>query len=149
MIFDFWCRSLWDWVLDLVENQSLARHFEWDAQKLYKYDGKKFIRFIHEPWTAARFWEVQVSMAPSLAGQYPTHQSTSVTTPKPGRKTNCYHSLCRQDKAVVVWNRNGLSYNCSIRKPSRRDSEWKRRWWGLRCWMATYCMLVPFIYLLF
>jgi len=66
--FDFWCRSLWDWVLDLVENPSLARYFEWDAQKLYKYDGKKFFRFIHEPWTAARFWEVQ-SLLPSQEGK--------------------------------------------------------------------------------
>jgi hypothetical protein len=62
ILFDFWSRSLWDWVLDLVENPSLAPHFEWDAQKLYKHDGTKFVRFIHEPWTADRFWEVQVGI---------------------------------------------------------------------------------------
>lgn len=60
IVFDFWCRSLWDWVLDLAENPSLAQYFEWDAQKLYKYDGTEFVHFIDEPWTAARFWEVQV-----------------------------------------------------------------------------------------
>ncbi|KAF8156731.1 hypothetical protein B0H34DRAFT_675152 [Crassisporium funariophilum] len=36
MVFDFWCRPLWDWVMDLV-----------------------FIQFFDEPWTAKRFWEVQ------------------------------------------------------------------------------------------
>lgn len=38
----------------------LAPHFHWDAEQLYKYDGKDFVRFIHEPWTAERFWRVQV-----------------------------------------------------------------------------------------
>lgn len=65
VLFDFWCRPLWDWVLDLIENPSMAPYFEWDAQKLYKYDGTKYIRFIHEPWTAARFWEVQVGITPT------------------------------------------------------------------------------------
>lgn len=46
--------------MDLVSDPSLAPFFEWDAQRLYKFDGKKFVRYIHEPWTANRFWEVQV-----------------------------------------------------------------------------------------
>jgi len=59
MVFDFWCRPLWDWVLDLVCNPLLAPYFEWDAQKLYKFNGNVFIQFFDEPWTAKRFWEVQ------------------------------------------------------------------------------------------
>ncbi|KDR65150.1 hypothetical protein GALMADRAFT_148940 [Galerina marginata CBS 339.88] len=57
--FDFWSRSLWNWALDLVKNPILAPHFQWDARKLYKYNGKEFIRFIHEPWTADRWWRIQ------------------------------------------------------------------------------------------
>ena len=60
--FDFWSRSLWDWLLDIAQNPSLGPYIEWDAQKHYKYDGTKFNRFIHEPWTANRLWEVQVSI---------------------------------------------------------------------------------------
>lgn len=62
LVFDFWCRSLWDWVLDLVGNPLLAPYFEWDAQKLFKHDGTNFVRFVDEPWTANRFWNVQVSL---------------------------------------------------------------------------------------
>ena len=36
-------------------------HFEWDAKQFFKFDGKDWIPFVHEPWTAQRFWEVQVS----------------------------------------------------------------------------------------
>jgi hypothetical protein len=60
MVFDFWCRPLWEWVLDLVCNSLLAPYFEWDAQRLYKFNGKVFVQFFDEPWTAKRFWEVQV-----------------------------------------------------------------------------------------
>jgi Plavaka transposase len=62
LVFEFWCHSLWDWVLNLVGNPLLAPYFEWDAQKLFKHDGTKFVRFVHEPWTADQFWKVQVSL---------------------------------------------------------------------------------------
>ncbi|KAI0683249.1 hypothetical protein BC835DRAFT_1423488 [Cytidiella melzeri] len=37
----------------------LAPHFEWDAQRLSKFDGTKWVRFYDEPWTASKFAEVQ------------------------------------------------------------------------------------------
>lgn len=58
--FDVWTRPLWNWVLDLVEDPSLSKHFEWDARQFSKFDGTSFVRFIDEPWTADRFWEIQV-----------------------------------------------------------------------------------------
>lgn len=73
IVFDFWCLSLWNWVLDLVGNPALASYFEWDAQKLFKHDGSKFVRFFHEPWTADRFWDVQVNI--------PSHTSTPYSLP--------------------------------------------------------------------
>jgi len=84
MVFDFWCRPLWDWVIDLVCNPLLAPYFEWDAQKLYKFNGKVFIQFFDEPWTAKRFWEVQVHRF--LSRNYfvsQTFQNTLPTGAKP------------------------------------------------------------------
>ena len=47
--------------MDLVRNPLLALYFEWDAQRLFKYNGTEFVRFIDEPWTADRWYEIQVS----------------------------------------------------------------------------------------
>ena len=58
--YDVWYCSSWDWAMDLVSDPQLAPFFEWDAQRLYKFDGENFIRYVHEPWTADRYWAVQV-----------------------------------------------------------------------------------------
>ena len=58
--FPFWYRPLWDWLMGMVKDPQLAPHFVWDAVKLEKFDGHQFVRFIHEAWTAERFWEFQV-----------------------------------------------------------------------------------------
>jgi hypothetical protein len=60
MQFEFWCRPLWDWLMNLLEDIYLASLFEWDAKRLFKFDGQTWKRFVHEPWTADRFWTVQV-----------------------------------------------------------------------------------------
>ncbi|KAG2741161.1 hypothetical protein P692DRAFT_201727134 [Suillus brevipes Sb2] len=60
--FDVHTRPLWDWAMDLLEDPLLAPHFVWDAQRLYKHDGTDFRRFIHEPWTADRWWRIQSSL---------------------------------------------------------------------------------------
>lgn len=52
--------------MDLVADPLLASYFEWDARRLYKYDGLKYVRFMHEPWTANRFWDVQVCVFENL-----------------------------------------------------------------------------------
>ena len=54
-------RPLWEWTLDLLNDEKLASHFVWDAQRLYKYNGNEWVRFYHEPWTGDRFWDIQVS----------------------------------------------------------------------------------------
>jgi hypothetical protein len=48
-----------------VKDPVLAPHFQWDAQRLSKFNGKEFVRFIHEPYTADRFWEIQVRTIPT------------------------------------------------------------------------------------
>jgi len=64
--FKFYYRNLWDWALDLAGNPQLAPHFEWDAQRLFKFDGEQFIQFYHEPWTGNRWWKAQVCFFQSL-----------------------------------------------------------------------------------
>ncbi|TFK39111.1 hypothetical protein BDQ12DRAFT_698231 [Crucibulum laeve] len=60
--YDFWCHPLWDWALDLIQDCHLAPFFEWDAQKLFKFNGERFIQYFHEPWTGNRFWDAQSSI---------------------------------------------------------------------------------------
>ncbi|EIW77891.1 hypothetical protein CONPUDRAFT_157070 [Coniophora puteana RWD-64-598 SS2] len=68
---NFMGRDLWDWSLDLLHNEQLAPHFVWDAQRVYKHNGRlgpesNYVRFIDEPWTADRWWDIQDSLP-----QYP------------------------------------------------------------------------------
>ncbi|KAF8227364.1 hypothetical protein L208DRAFT_1297238 [Tricholoma matsutake] len=62
LVFDFWCRPLWEWALDLIGNPHLAPYFKWDAQCLFRYDRTMFMQFIHKPWTANDFWKVQTNL---------------------------------------------------------------------------------------
>ncbi|KAG1744575.1 uncharacterized protein EDB91DRAFT_1236508 [Suillus paluster] len=55
---------LWDWAMDLLQDPQVGPHFIFDPQRLLKFDGEKFIRFIHEPWTANNFWEYQSKIPP-------------------------------------------------------------------------------------
>jgi hypothetical protein len=61
--FDFWSRSIWDWGLERVLDPFLAPYFQWDAERLYKFDGTSYVRFIHEPSSANRFWDIQVCIS--------------------------------------------------------------------------------------
>ncbi|KAF8134322.1 hypothetical protein EV363DRAFT_1161139, partial [Boletus edulis] len=60
--FEVYTRPLWEWALDLLEDPLLTPHFVWDAQRLYKHDGTRFERFIHEPWTADCWWDIQTAL---------------------------------------------------------------------------------------
>lgn len=56
---------LWDWALDLLRDCRLAPHFVFDAQRLSKFNGERFVRFIDEPWMANAFWNAQVCLTAS------------------------------------------------------------------------------------
>lgn len=60
--FDVWVRPIWTWIEDMLQNPDLIQHFVWDACRLSKFDeqSNSWVRFYDEPWTADRFWEVQV-----------------------------------------------------------------------------------------
>lgn len=55
----FWSRSLKDWAATVLDDSYLGKIAEFDATKLEKFDGDKWVRFIHEPWTADRMWNIQ------------------------------------------------------------------------------------------
>ncbi|KAG2340835.1 hypothetical protein BDR05DRAFT_977210 [Suillus weaverae] len=57
--FDVHYRDLRDLATDLLQDPRLFPHFTFDAQRLSKFDGQTFIRFIDEPFTAQDFWDVQ------------------------------------------------------------------------------------------
>ena len=62
MKYETWCRPLWDWILDHLTDPELVRHFEWDAQKVFRYHDGKRSQIFTEPWTGSRFWEIQASV---------------------------------------------------------------------------------------
>ncbi|KAI9464204.1 hypothetical protein HD554DRAFT_2026564 [Boletus coccyginus] len=60
--FPMWSRSLWDWACDLLKDPRVGPHFVFDAQRLSKFDGESFVRFIDEPYTADDFWNYQTGL---------------------------------------------------------------------------------------
>ena len=49
--------------MDHLIDPELIRHFEWDAQKIHRYDGERLTRIYTEPWTGNRFWDAQVMIS--------------------------------------------------------------------------------------
>ncbi|EGO19929.1 hypothetical protein SERLADRAFT_373989 [Serpula lacrymans var. lacrymans S7.9] len=60
--FDVHFRPLWDWALDLLNDPELAPHFVFNAERLSKYNGRSFVQFFDEPWTAKDFWDIQLKL---------------------------------------------------------------------------------------
>ncbi|KAG1891577.1 uncharacterized protein F5891DRAFT_1131602 [Suillus fuscotomentosus] len=56
--------SLWDWVTNLLQDPQVGPNFVFNAPRLSKFNGKKFVQFIHEPWTTNAIWEYQSKIPP-------------------------------------------------------------------------------------
>ncbi|KIK78025.1 hypothetical protein PAXRUDRAFT_17112 [Paxillus rubicundulus Ve08.2h10] len=69
--FKVHARSIWQWVLDLLNNPHIAPHFVWDAKRLYKHNGVKFKRFYDEPWTVDSWWDIQSELPASAENAVP------------------------------------------------------------------------------
>ncbi|KAG1865264.1 hypothetical protein F4604DRAFT_1881913 [Suillus subluteus] len=69
-VYKVHARPIWDWALDLLDDPLLAPHFVWDACHVFKHNGTRFERFIDEPWTADRWWDIQSSL-PDVDGTVP------------------------------------------------------------------------------
>ena len=61
--FDLFYHPLWDWVRELLLDPNVVSKMEWHAQCQFRFDeaNGKWKRFISEPWTANRWWKIQVS----------------------------------------------------------------------------------------
>jgi hypothetical protein len=55
------------WARNVIEDPLLAPYFEWDGQCLEKFDGKKWVPFVHESWTGKHMWNVQVCTSVSYS----------------------------------------------------------------------------------
>ncbi|KAK1224723.1 hypothetical protein PQX77_012355 [Marasmius sp. AFHP31] len=55
-------RDTWKWTQDLLEDPLVKGRFNWDAQRLYRWDGRRWERFVTSPWTVDRFWEIQSAL---------------------------------------------------------------------------------------
>ncbi|KAJ7695581.1 hypothetical protein B0H14DRAFT_3100500 [Mycena olivaceomarginata] len=69
VLFKMHARPLWNWALDLVQDPCLAKCFVWDAVKMYRHNGKSFVRFWNEPWTADAFWELQSKLPKDISAK--------------------------------------------------------------------------------
>lgn len=106
--------------MDHLINPEVVRHFEWDAQKIFKYDGERYTRIYTEPWTGKRFWDIQVSRL-NCFKNYADISFKDVTARR--SKNGLSRALCRQDPAFVVWDRKGVSRHGEDRQPPRQDQE--------------------------
>ena len=59
--FPVWRMDTEKWMMDILYSPALRSELRFDAERLFRHDGEKFVRFFNEPWTANRWWKVQVS----------------------------------------------------------------------------------------
>lgn len=58
--YDVHIRPLWEWTLSLVDHPRLIGLFTFDAEKIFKFNGLRWVRCFHEPWTGDSWWKIQV-----------------------------------------------------------------------------------------
>ncbi|KAF8078222.1 hypothetical protein FPV67DRAFT_1662964 [Lyophyllum atratum] len=57
--FTSWQRPFMSWILTCLEDKYLGSVYEWDAIKMEKFDGKKWVQFVTQPFTRKRLWDFQ------------------------------------------------------------------------------------------
>jgi|ERR1700733_4420520 hypothetical protein len=107
--YEVWVRPLWEWGLDLLNHPRLISKFVWDAERIFKFDGLRWVRCFHEPWTANNWWKIQVfssavylsstaDLLPSLVSHMKQNHSALSYMPI---KHGCRHLVPR--KAILLW----------------------------------------------
>ncbi|KAI5822710.1 hypothetical protein K523DRAFT_317926 [Schizophyllum commune Tattone D] len=54
--------SLLDWARSLVTDPALKDHMVYDARRMFIHNGEKFERWVDEPYTADRLWNIQSTL---------------------------------------------------------------------------------------
>ncbi|KAF6743705.1 hypothetical protein DFP72DRAFT_113420 [Ephemerocybe angulata] len=57
--YPLWRIPAWDWCKELLNDPLLKGEFRFDAERLFRHNGKEFERFYNEPWTANDWWRIQ------------------------------------------------------------------------------------------
>ncbi|TFK59648.1 hypothetical protein BDN72DRAFT_890374 [Pluteus cervinus] len=57
--FDLLYRPLWGWLTDILSDPYLASQCRWDAELNEVFEDGRFVRFVQEPWSGNRFWDIQ------------------------------------------------------------------------------------------
>ena len=57
---NFYCQDVYQYLEDIISNPYLFKKMVFDAQILSKFNSQEFQRFYDEPWTAKRWYELQV-----------------------------------------------------------------------------------------
>ena len=62
--FEVWVRPISEWAEEMLQDEDLINHFVWDAERVSNFDSGSgsWVRVVDEPWTADRFWEIQVGL---------------------------------------------------------------------------------------
>ena len=120
-----------------MTDAKIASRFVWNAQRLYRYSdqSKSFVRFYDEPWTANRFWEIQVNFM--LTYMERTH---SIICLVPLEESECttllFYNVRRQEQVVVFWFSERIPSSHAMRKYTYFYAKRNRvRRWS-HCWMA-------------
>ncbi|KAF8832795.1 hypothetical protein HHX47_DHR1001873 [Lentinula edodes] len=69
--YELYYRPVWDWLQELLLNRDIVSKMEWDARRLFKFDGgsQTWKRFIEEAWSANSWWSFQVSEDAAHSGK--------------------------------------------------------------------------------
>ena len=93
--------------MDHLIDPELIQHFEWDAQKISRFDGKDSARIYMELWTGEHFWDAQVRV--SKLFNFRTVLTSYKDVATRGGKNGVSQTLRRQEPALVVRNGKGVS----------------------------------------
>jgi len=103
--------------MDHLNNPEIVKQFEWDAQKVYRFDGECSKRIFTEPWTGKRFWKIQVKKLLRFHLRFTLIDYKVIIARR--RKDGLPRALRGQDPALVIWNGEGVPrYGEDCKPPS-------------------------------
>ncbi|KAL1660152.1 hypothetical protein GGF50DRAFT_63773, partial [Schizophyllum commune] len=105
--------DLWDWMWTLVTDPNLAPYFVWNAQRLYRWNGTKWVRFFDEPWTGNRFWRIQNIVQAKNGLPYCWILYADVSKMSSFASAKAYPIVLRCAN-IVAWIRNGEGWGGGI-----------------------------------
>ena len=93
--------------MDHLVDPELIRHFEWDAQRISRFDGERNVQIYMELWTGEHFWDTQVKKITLFHFKITLTSYEDVATR--GGENGVPQTLCGQESALVIWNREVVS----------------------------------------